>query len=74
MFEKVHVRGNDATPFYKELKAATGDGPAWNFHKYLIDRNGNVVASFGSRTKPTDPALVAKVESLLAAPRPAKPE
>src|SRR4249919_3779867 len=71
MFEKVHVRGNDATPFYKELKAATGDGPAWNFHKYLIDRNGNVVASFGSRTKPTDPALVAKVESLLAAPRPA---
>jgi len=74
MFEKVHVRGNDATPFYKELKAATGDGPAWNFHKYLIDRNGNVVASFGSRTKPTDPALVAKLESLLAAPRPAKTE
>jgi glutathione peroxidase len=73
MFEKVHVRGNDATPFFKELKAATGKAPAWNFHKYLIDRNGNVVASFGSRTKPDDPALVAKVESLIAAPRPPKP-
>lgn len=72
MFEKVHVRGNDATPFFKALKAATGDAPAWNFHKYLIDRNGNVVASFGSRTKPDDPALIAKIESLLAAPRPEK--
>ena len=72
MFEKVHVRGNDATPFFKELKAATGEGPAWNFHKYLIDRNGNVVASFGSRTKPDDPRLVAKLESLLAAPPPEK--
>jgi glutathione peroxidase len=72
MFEKVHVRGNDVTPFYKDLKAATGDAPAWNFHKYLIDRNGNVVASFGSRTKPDDPKLVAKLESLLAAPRPVK--
>lgn len=72
MFEKVHVRGNEATPFYVELKAATGKAPAWNFHKYLIDRNGNVVASFGSRTKPDDPALVAQVEKLLAQPRPAK--
>lgn len=71
MFEKVHVKGNDATPLYKQLAAATGDVPGWNFHKYLIDRNGKVVASFGSRVKPTDPAFVAKVESLLAAPLPA---
>jgi len=70
MFEKVHVKGNDATPLFKALKAATGEAPAWNFHKYLIDRNGNVVASFGSRTKPDDPALIAQIESLLAAPRP----
>ena len=69
MFEKVHVKGRDVTPFYKRLAAETGEAPAWNFHKYLIDRNGKVVASFGSRTKPTDPAFVAKVESLLAAPR-----
>ena len=57
MFEKVHVKGDDATPLYKQLAAATGDVPGWNFHKYLIDRNGKVVASFGSRVKPTDPAL-----------------
>jgi serine/threonine-protein kinase len=37
----------------------------------LIDRNGKVVASYGSRTTPTDPAFVAKVESLIAAPAPA---
>ena len=72
MFEKVHVRGNDATALFKALKAATGEGPAWNFHKYLIDRNGNVVASYGSRTKPDNPALVAKIESLIAEPRPKK--
>jgi len=72
MFEKVHVKGKNATPFYKQLAAETGDVPGWNFHKYLIDRNGKVVASFGSRVKPSDPAFVAKVESLLAAPRPAR--
>lgn len=71
MFEKVHVKGRDATPLYQRLKAATGDAPAWNFHKYLLDRDGKVVASYGSRTRPDDPALVARLESLLAAPRPA---
>jgi glutathione peroxidase len=65
MFEKVHVKGNEVTPLFAELKAATGKAPAWNFHKYLIDRSGHVAASFGSRTKPDDPALVAKVEELL---------
>ena len=72
MFEKVHVKGRDATPLYKRLAAATGEAPGWNFHKYLIDRNGKVVASFGSRTTPTDPALVAQVERLIAAPKPAR--
>ena len=71
MFEKVHVKGRNATPLYQRLKAATGDAPAWNFHKYLIDRDGKVVASYGSRTRPDDRALVAKLESLLAAPGPA---
>ncbi|MEO8161330.1 MAG: glutathione peroxidase [Arenimonas sp.] len=71
MFEKVHVKGRDATPLYQRLKAATGTAPGWNFHKYLIDRNGKVVANFGSRPTPGDPALVAKLEQLLAAPKPA---
>jgi glutathione peroxidase len=70
MFQKVHVKGRDATPLYKRLAVDSGNAPAWNFHKYLIDREGKVVASFGSKTTPSDPALVAKLEALLAAPRP----
>jgi glutathione peroxidase len=72
MVEKVHVIGRDATPLYRQLAQITGKAPGWNFHKYLIDRQGRVVASFGSRTRPDDPALVAKLEALLAAPPPAR--
>jgi glutathione peroxidase len=73
MFEKVHVVGDEATPLYRELAAATGEAPGWNFHKYLVDRDGNVVASFPSKVKPDDPELIARLEQLLAAPRPAAP-
>lgn len=73
MFEKVQVRGPGATPLYADLQKATGEAPGWNFHKYLIDRDGRVVASFGSRTTPDDPKLVAEIEKLLAAPAPAEP-
>jgi len=72
MFEKVSVVGNNATPFYKMLTEATGVAPGWNFHKYLIDRNGNVVANFGSRVKPDDADLLAQIEKLLAQPKPKK--
>lgn len=74
MFEKVQVRGSGATPLYQELAAATGEAPGWNFHKYLLDREGKVVASFGSRTTPDDPKLVAAIEKLLDAPVPATPD
>ena len=68
MFEKVHVIGDEATPLYKALTAATGTAPGWNFHKYLIGRDGRTVASFGTRTAPDDKALVAAIEAALAAP------
>jgi glutathione peroxidase len=68
MYEKVKVTGDDATPLYLKLAAATGEAPGWNFHKYLVDREGKVVASFGSRTKPDDAKLVALIETLLEAP------
>ena len=71
MFEKVHVVGDDVTPLYRELEQATGEKPGWNFHKYLVDRTGKPVASFGSRTKPDDAALRAQIDTLLAAPVPA---
>ena len=70
MFEKVHVKGDDTTPLYRQLAAMTGSTPGWNFHKYLIDREGKPVANFGSRTTPEDADLLAKIEELLAAERP----
>ena len=70
MFEKLVVRGKGAHPFYKELAQAAGEAPKWNFHKYLIDRNGKLVGSFGSRTAPDDPKLLEQIELLLAAPVP----
>ena len=70
MFEKTKVKGDDASVLYRRLKEATGDAPGWNFHKYLVDRNGKVVKSFGSRTKPDDKELVGLVEKLIAEPAP----
>lgn len=71
MFEKVVVRGRAATPLFRELAEAGGEAPGWNFHKYLVDRSGKVVGSFGSRVKPDAPQLVAAIEKALAAPEPA---
>lgn len=72
MFEKVVVTGDQATPLYKSLAQATGTAPAWNFHKYLIGRDGRVVANFPSKTAPDDPAVVAAIERELKAQRAAR--
>ena len=72
MFQKVHVKGDEATPFYKALAKAAGEAPKWNFHKYLIGRDGKVVASFGSRTKPDAPEVIAAIEAALRQPAPKK--
>lgn len=73
MFEKVHVVGPSATPLYRQLREATGVAPAWNFHKYLVGRDGRVLAQYGSRTSPDAPEVVAAIERALAAPGPATP-
>ena len=70
MFEKVQVTGPDATPLYQRLQAATGVSPGWNFHKYLVARDGRVVGNWPSKVKPDDPALVAAIERELKAPAP----
>ncbi|MGR4894828.1 glutathione peroxidase [Stenotrophomonas sp. LARHCG68] len=72
MFQKVHVIGPETTPLYRELTRATGVAPAWNFHKYLISRDGRVVAQFPSRVRPDDPELRAAIDRELAAPVPAR--
>ncbi|HYQ22233.1 glutathione peroxidase [Stenotrophomonas sp.] len=68
MFEKVHVIGAEATPLYQRLTAATGVAPGWNFHKYLVGRDGKVIAQFASKVTPDDPQLKAAIDKALAAP------
>lgn len=70
MFQKVEVTGAQATPLYQRLTAATGVAPGWNFHKYLIGRDGKVIGQFPSRVKPDDAQLVAALERALAVPVP----
>lgn len=65
MFEKVTVKvGAGQSPVYKFL-SANGDIPSWNFGKYLVNKQGKVVAFFGSTTKPDDPKLASAIEAAL---------
>mgnify|MGYP002777698172 CR=1 FL=1 len=78
MFAKISVVGADQHPLYRRLSRQPrpiGGNPEWNFTKFLVDRNGNVVAKFGSKVKPDDPQLLRRIDDLLAQPRPddAKP-
>jgi glutathione peroxidase len=72
LMSKISVKGDDKAPLYKFLteEPTAGDFKGditWNFNKFLVDRNGNVIARFASPTKPSDPTLVAAVEQALAA-------
>ena len=64
MYSEVHVKGSDAHPLFRELGAKTEE-PSWNFNKYLVDKDGNVVAHFGSMTSPEDKDLQEAIEKLL---------
>ncbi|MDJ0831941.1 MAG: glutathione peroxidase [Gammaproteobacteria bacterium] len=65
MYAKTRVRGQDADPFYKALAQAAGTEPRWNFHKYLLDRDGKLVGSFGSSTNPQGRKIIEAIESVL---------
>lgn len=73
MFEKSSVTSIKTNPLYSELLARTGQSPKWNFHKYLVDRDGKQIASFGTRVEPDDADLLSAVERMLAA-KPAAPK
>jgi glutathione peroxidase len=66
MFAKSSVTGAHANPLHSALFKATGKAPEWNFHKYLIDRNGRVLKSYPSELTPENPAMVADIEKALA--------
>jgi len=70
MFEKIMVRGSEAHPLYKFLSEKKLNGnvsstPRWNFHKYLINKEGEVVDYFFSFTKPSSSKVKKKIQRLL---------
>ena len=65
MFEKVTVKEGKAHPFYDRLAAASGTYPTWNFHKYLIGRDGKLIAEFSPRTQPYDDKLLQQIKAAL---------
>ena len=65
MFEKVSVKKGEAHPFYDQLAAESGTYPTWNFHKYLIGRDGKLIAQFSPRTQPYDEKLLGSIKTAL---------
>ncbi len=64
---KYDVKGTDAHPFYRWAAATGGDAavPKWNFHKLLIDANGNLIAEFPSQVKPDSSDVTTAIENSL---------
>jgi glutathione peroxidase len=68
MFAKSVVKaGPQRNPLYQQLAERSGQTPGWNFHKYLVARDGQQVLSFASAVDPQDPALLRAIDRLLAA-------
>jgi glutathione peroxidase len=71
MFTKTRVSaraGSGVNPLFVDLERITGSSPKWNFHKYLIARDGTTVESFNSLTSPDSSSLTSTIEKLLAQP------
>ena len=65
MFTKVKIKGANAHPFYKKLMDEAKSRPRWNFHKYLIGRDGRVIESFSSFVKPTSKTIRGAIDNIL---------
>ncbi len=65
LFSKTKVTKNNADQLYKKLGTLANEYPRWNFHKYLIDRNGKLVGSYKSSVRPSDAILINKIKSSL---------
>jgi glutathione peroxidase len=65
--DKQAVKGPNAHPFYKWAVATLGANaaPKWNFHKYLIGRDGRLLSAFSTATKPQDPQVITAIEAAL---------
>ena len=65
MFEKTAVKQAGDSALFDALAKATGERPKWNFHKYLVARDGKTAVSFPSKVEPESREFLAKVEELL---------
>lgn len=66
MYATTHAKKGKADPLFEGLaEAAGGDYPSWNFHKYIVDRNGKLVGSFGSFTGPSSSRITRVIEDAL---------
>ena len=65
MFAKTSVKDPGGSPLFDALAKATGERPKWNFHKYLIARDGKSAVSVSTKVDPESREFVAKVEELL---------
>jgi glutathione peroxidase len=68
MFAKsqvIRTASSNASPFYEALSKAANSQPRWNFHKYLIGKNGQIIASFPSEVSPLDARITKAIEAAL---------
>ncbi len=70
IFDKIHVKGKDQSELFaflsqKEKNGAIQSKPKWNFHKYLVDKNGKVVDYFLTITSPTSNKIKKSIQKLL---------
>ncbi|MDP3231043.1 MAG: glutathione peroxidase [Acidovorax sp.] len=70
MFAKSSVKGAEASPLFRQLAELSGTAPRWNFHKYLLGRDGKLVDNYSSLTGPDNKGLVRAIEKQLAAAAP----
>jgi len=68
MVAKTIVKGPGTNAFYQQLAERTGSTPKWNFHKYLINRDGSEVVAYTSLTSPDSRSLLKKIEQFLGQP------
>ncbi|WP_255593453.1 glutathione peroxidase [Acidovorax sp. sic0104] len=66
MFAKSSVKGADASPLFLQLARLSGTAPRWNFHKYLLGRDGKLIDQYSSLTAPDNKGLVRAIEQQLA--------
>jgi glutathione peroxidase len=65
IYSKISVKDPDKAPLYQYLTETAGGEIKWNFTKFLIDRNGKIIARFESPVKPDSPEVIAAIEKAL---------